>query len=181
LHLRRPLEEAEMAKTPSKATTYYFDACVFLSLINEESGRCDTVEAILDDAEHQRCEVHTSQMSVAEVSFGEQEKKGKVLSAAVEKNINSLWHPGSPVRLVDLHQMISEEAKSIIRKAMKDGWTLGETWSVKPSDAVHIATAKIVKAQYFFTYDGRLLKLKHTGIEIREPFLMQGRLGIINP
>jgi predicted nucleic acid-binding protein len=168
-----------MAKT-RQLPIYYFDSCLFLSLINAESDRFKLIEAILDDAQKQECEVYTSQLSVAEVAFGEQEKKGRALSANAEKNIEKLWHPDSPVRLIDVHSIIAIEPKAIIRRAMQKGWTKDEDWSIKPSDAIHLATAKIIGAKYFFTYDTRLLKLTQTGLDIRLPFLEQGRLGV-NP
>jgi predicted nucleic acid-binding protein len=170
-----------MAKVSTKVPGYYFDACLFLVLINDDAPRSKMVEALLDDAEAGNCEIYTSQLSVAEVAFGDQEKKGKALSALAEKKIDKLWHPTSPIRLIDVHNGVSSEARSVIRQAMKQGWTKGENWSVKPPDAIHVASAKLLKVQHLFTYDDRLIKLdRHAGISIREPFLLQGRLGV-NP
>jgi predicted nucleic acid-binding protein len=169
-----------MAKTP-KIPVYYLDSCVFLALINKEANRFKVVEAILDDAEARECEVYTSQLTVAEVAFAEQEKKKRTLSDTVENKISKLWHPSAPTLLVDVHPNISAGARDIIRQAMKDGWTRGEDWSVKPPDAIHIATAILMKAEKFFTYDDRLLRLrKKAGVDICEPFLVQGRIGV-NP
>jgi predicted nucleic acid-binding protein len=168
-----------MAKTTG-IPIYYFDSCLLLAIINEEVGRFETVEAILEDAEKKECQVYTSQMSVAEVAFGDQEKKGKALSDAAQRKIEKLWHPSGPIQLVDVHSIIAVQSRELIRQAMKDGWTNGEDWSIKPPDAIHLATAKLVSAKHFFTYDDRLLKLKKTGLDIRKPFLKQGRIGM-NP
>jgi predicted nucleic acid-binding protein len=169
-----------MAKATGKVPVYYFDSCVFLSLINETAGRFKIIEVILDNSERHECEVYTSQITITEVAFAEQEKKGKALSAATEKKIDKLWHPTSPVKLIDVHSALSIGARLVIRQAMKQGWTKGEDWVIKPFDAMHVATAQAVKADYLFTYDARLLKLikAHVGIEIKEPFLRQGIIGV---
>jgi predicted nucleic acid-binding protein len=167
-----------MAKAPTSIPVFYFDSCLFLALVNEEPNRFKVIEVLLENAEKQECEIWTSQLSIVEVAFGEQEKKGKALSKATESKISKLWHPSSPVRIVDVHSLITLAAKDLIRNAMKQGWTKGEDWSIKPPDAIHLATAKLAKATYFFSYDVRLLKLKTCGVDIREPFLQQGMLGV---
>lgn len=59
--------------------------------------------------------------------------------------------------MLDVDSLIAAEARKIIRQAMKQGWTAGEEWSIKPADAIHIATALAIKATYLFTDDARLL------------------------
>ncbi len=151
---------------------------MFLALVNEEPGRYQTVEALLEDADKEECEVFPSLLSIVEVAFGDQEKKGRAVSTKVEKLIDKLWHPRSPVKLVDVETLVCLEARNIIRNSMKQGWTKGQDWSIKPPDAIHIATAKRLRASYFFTYDVRLLNIKSAEIDIREPFLAQGRINI---
>ena len=144
---------AKQAKVP----IYYFDTCVFLALINKEKDRYHIVEAILDDADNKECEVHTSQLSVTEVAYGAQEKQGKALSTKAKRDMDKLWHPDSPVRLVDVHPNITLEARELIRLAMEDGWAKNEEWSLGPPDAIHLATAKQVGASPVFTYDLKLI------------------------
>lgn len=168
-----------MAKSKAAPPKYYFDACLFLALINEDGERFKIVEAILDDAENNAAEVHTSRLSVVEVAFGESEKKGKALSAAAERKIDKLWHPSSPIRISDVHGLVTLEARSLMRQAMAEGWNRNTEWSLKPPDAIHLATAKVLKVAKFFTYDSRLKKLdKLSGCDVCEPFLTQGRIGV---
>jgi hypothetical protein len=87
-----------------------------------------------------------------EVAYGLTEQQGKALDPEVEDKIGKLWLPDSPVKVVELHRDIADKARRFIREAMiKD-------WSLKPADAIHLATAAYMEAIEFHTYDGELTK-----------------------
>ena len=131
----------------------YWDACVFLSYVNEYPDRIGDIEALLAEADRREIEIVTSTLSTVEVAFGAVEKMREALSAEMETKINRLWHPHySPVKTVDFYALIGEDAQKLMRSGIPDGWAL------KPLDAIHLCTARRVEAEAFHTYDGGLDK-----------------------
>lgn len=156
-----------MSSPPKLVMRLYWDACVFLSLIEGTPGRKPHIEAVLDEVDRGGCEIFTSFWSIAEVSFAKAEKDGKALSSATERKIDKLWSPGSPFQLVEVHRSIAEDAKKLVRMAVSKGLPL------KPADAIHLATAKRIGAKSFQTYDtfkGKASEISTMcGIKIEEP------------
>ena len=96
------------------------------------------LEALLADSasNHGGIKIYTSALSKVEVSFGATEQKQRALDAETEDRIDNLWaDPGAAV-LVEFHDAIGREAKLLTRSAITQGWSL------KPLDAIHLATAK---------------------------------------
>ncbi len=143
---------------------YYWDANVFLSIIIGEIDRIPTVNAILDDCENNHAEVHTSILSIAEVAFSEEEKTTKILDPDIEESINELWSPESPIKIVELYDRVIFTAKTYMRNAISEGFSL------KPMDAIHLATASSITADEYNTYDKKLHKFSDMiGLRIKEP------------
>jgi predicted nucleic acid-binding protein len=143
---------------------FYWDACVFLSYVNEDEDRVGDISSLLESAGKDEIEIVTSTVSVVEVAFGAAERKQSALSEEMEAKINKLWEPASPVTLVEFHILIAEAAKGMIRSGVPAGWSL------KPMDAVHLATAQRLKVAEFHTYDGPLKKwASRVSYSIKEP------------
>ena len=151
----------------------YWDACVFLSYIQQSEERIEALDAMLDDAGAGLLHIVTSVMSQVEVAYVEEEKASGQLDSRVEQAIDDLFFDNSVVTLVEYHPIIGRDARDLIRAAIQQGR------SIKPMDAIHLATAKHVEAGVLYTYDDRMLKAGDlTGIKIEEPnVLRQGRLG----
>ena len=158
----RQLEEVEMAKTVA-VPRYYLDACSLLAMIDGEPiGK--TVEAVLVEATEGKIEVFTSVVSITEVAFSKIEQDKKKLSPEAEAKINKLWEPPSPVKLVDVHELISKNARELIRDAVEKGLSL------KPMDAIHLVTAQQMSVTEFYTLDKKLPKFTTVvGFKILEP------------
>lgn len=152
----------------------YWDACVFLSYINELPDRLPDIEALLDEAKRGEIQIITSTVSVAEVAFGAAEQDARALDPAVAERIDSLWALGSPVQLVDLHLLITEEAKALRRTGVPQGWT-----GLRTADALHLATAKHEAVDELNTYSKDLRRYATAiGRPIRPPVATQPQLGL---
>jgi len=145
------------------AERVYWDACVFLAYINAEPGRIRDVDAILTDASKGKIELLTSTVTIAEVAFGAVEQKGQPLEKAIEDKINRLWVPPSPVRLVEFHALIAADAVRLMREVRP------ASLSLKPMDAIHLATARRLEVVRFETYDDLAKFSPFVGIPILPP------------
>ena len=154
----------------NKQPTYYIDACVFISLIEtpatEEPAK--TIEAMLSDASDGKVRVVTSMITIAEVAFAKAELDKNTLDPAVEAKINSLWHPASPVKLVEVHELIAKRACYLLREGVKKGWS-----KTRAHDAIHLATAEREEADELITYDDAMKKWEPViGLSVSEPHIV---------
>lgn len=148
-----------------KAPRYYWDTCVFLSAIERVPDRVAVIEKLLDDADERRIEIFTSTATITEVAFAKFEKDQRALDPDVAARITQFWLPSSPVKLVEFHELIAFAARDLVRLAMPN------EWSLKPMDAIHLATARHVGVDAFHTYDSKLNKYKAaTGLAIEPPY-----------
>lgn len=150
------------SKEKENPKRYYWDACVFLSEINANPDRVPIIEAILDDCDQGKAEIYTSILSIAEVAYAEAEKNSKVLDEETRKKIDAFWLPPSPIKMIEIGEPILWDAQDLIRTALKSGKSL------KPADAIHLATAKRLTLDAVHTYDEKMKS--HTGL-ISHPIL----------
>jgi predicted nucleic acid-binding protein len=139
-----------MAEVPR----YYWDSCVFLSYIDEQSGRLEDLRALLVEAKRREIEIVTSAVSITEVAFGSVERDQSALLPEVQARINGLWLPSSPIKLAEVSQLVVEDAREIMRDAIAQG-----TKVAKPMDAIHVSTALRLQAGILHTYDEDLQKI----------------------
>ncbi len=137
----------------SKPTRIYWDACTWIAVINEErdvpkkdgtfENRFSPCEFVLNQAKKGEFEIVVSAFTLAEVCKN---------SEARTKQKSKL-----PLFLDDPFILILQVDKAIGLKA-QDLQTTGKV-TLKPADAVHIATAQYRNVEEFHTFDDRLLKL----------------------
>jgi hypothetical protein len=101
----------------------YWDSCVFLSYINADPGRIDTLDAILDEIHKSNGEMRiiTSILTKIEVAGAAIEYATKILSSAVEQKIETLWNDESVIGLIELHDGIAMRARELMRQALTQG------------------------------------------------------------
>jgi predicted nucleic acid-binding protein len=154
----------------SDASRLYWDSSVFLSLVNDEPGRRVVLDAILTRvrASAGKEEIVTSTLSITEVAFGAEEQLGEPLDAVVEDQINALWDDPFVIKLREFDRLIARDARRLIRLARD------RRWSLKPADAIHLASARSLNVTEFQTYDHGLFKYEElAGFTIRQPYSQQ--------
>lgn len=122
----------------------------------------------------------TSVLSITEVAYATIERDNALLDVATEAQISKLWEAGSPIKLVEIYELIALKAQQLMRRAIT------YKWSLKPPDAIHLATADQLGVKEFHTYDEGLDKysdLTETKFPIIRPISATPllALGLANP
>lgn len=130
----------------------YWDSACFLSYLNEEEGRAEILEALLDQAEEGEFSIVTSMVALAEVAYTASERKGAILSQEDEEAIDALLGNRSAVLLIEFNEGIARRARNLMRDAVSRGWSL------RPMDAIHLASAQFAGVRELQTYDDKLVR-----------------------
>lgn len=143
-----------------------------LSYISGIADRMPILDSILGDCVRGTARLYTSDISRVEVAFAASEKEQRALDSETEQRIDSLWSNTNIITMVELHNDIAKEARTLIRDAMTNGWSL------KPLDAIHLATAQWLSKMgiaiaEFHTYDTRLFRYSTiVGFKIMNPYTL---------
>lgn len=151
---------------PSEPRYIYWDACVFLHYIEGTPQWMSILDSLLEEAsETNKLIILTSTISITEVAFAKTEKDGKALDPTVESAMDALWNDRSAVKLVEYNEIIAREARALLRLAVQNGRSL------KPMDAIHLATAMNRRVDDFHTTDEVLKKVSWAGLgfPVRDP------------
>lgn len=128
----------------------YWDACTFLGLLNQESGRTNDCTAVWKEAEKGETWIYTSFFGFAEIFKVKCERKAKPLTDEYDKKIEQLLRQ-KWIRPVVVDEKISFAARQLLR---------GHEECKKPSDGIHLATALALNVDEMHTFDkSDLLKL----------------------
>jgi predicted nucleic acid-binding protein len=156
----------------------YCDSSVFLSYLNAVPNRIEILRTFFEQiTQDKNRKMITSVVSIVEVSNIADEKtvvKGgfrfKEVANALQQ-IDSFWQDRSLVEIIDISEHIAFKAREITRQ----GYELD--YNLKNLDALHLASAKIVGAKEFLTYDRDFPKMAEiTGLDIKEPYTLQPKL-----
>lgn len=150
---------------PDQRRYLYWDASIFLHYLGEDRDMLRTLDRIVEAVESSgSMRIATSVLSVTEVAFALREQRSSALSSAFEARLDALWSDVDSVHLASFDVAIARLARTLIRAAVGDGRSL------KPIDAVHLATASSVGAEFLLTTDQRLIKRgREAGIAIGMP------------
>ena len=112
-----------------KRTTqvFYWDSSVFVALLNDEPGRAENIEQIIDEAEAGEIYIITSSFTLVEVI----KLKGEKPILVSEQEEVTKFFEKDYFRFVDATRKITERARDLIWK----------TPALNPKDAVHLACA----------------------------------------
>ena len=146
----------------------YWDSCVWLRYINETPEDKGVLDILLRDSAMRTGDIAliTSTIALTEVAYGAAEQNHQALDADVEQKIDSLWADQRAVTLVEFYPAIALQARGLIRISIERGWSL------RPFDAIHLATAQRLEVTEFHTYDQRLLRYTtDLGFPITAPYV----------
>ena len=158
---------------PDRPSLIYWDSCIFLLFIEGAPEWMPVLDSLIDRASTQGdIVIVTSTISIVEVAFAAAEKTGGVLDDAVAAAIDDLWADRSAVQLVEFDQVIAREARRLLRTSIEIDRSL------KPLDAIHLATAAIMRVDDCHTTDDRLQNWNDLGYPVRDPWTETPQLGI---
>jgi predicted nucleic acid-binding protein len=156
---------------PGDCPVIYWDSNVLISYLDGDQDRLPIIDELFRRARSREIELITSVISQVEVAFVASEREGRVLDSEVEQSINELWTPASPINVVEFHELIATRARELIRVG------LVEDRSIRPIDAIHLASAEAVETSELQTYDEGLHRwTATTGFPVGEPQTPQPQL-----
>lgn len=146
----------------------YWDSDVFLGWFQNEAGKVERCEGVIQRAERGEVLIVTSTLTLAEVLWmRNQPRLSKDKADLVQK-----FFRRSYIRVYNVTRKIAENAQSVV-------WDNG----IKPKDAIHVSTAINLKVDALETFDEGLLKksgqVGEPLLKIRQPEPpVQGSLGV---
>jgi predicted nucleic acid-binding protein len=147
-------------------TKPYVDSSVWLGWIKDQkyngiSGK-DVFEHILFQAKKGDFKIHTSSATLAEVH----KIRGQEIALTTLQDDEILaFFEHDFIRLIDVDREIGENANKLCRDS-----SLSKTGaSLKPFDAIHLASALKYNCDYLLCWDGSLAKFTHPKIIIEQP------------
>ncbi|HEX5010279.1 MAG TPA: type II toxin-antitoxin system VapC family toxin [Planctomycetota bacterium] len=125
--------------TTTATSRVYFDSCVFIDAIQETPGRIDHIRQIIEAAKRDELRVFASTLAIAEVA-----KPDKATTAPTEEQLRLIhdFFENDYLARVQVDTPVARLAARIVRDH-----------SVKPPDAIHLATALRARVDNFYTYD----------------------------
>ncbi|MBI5761963.1 MAG: type II toxin-antitoxin system VapC family toxin [Planctomycetes bacterium] len=140
----------------------YFDSCCFIDLLQDVKRRAPAVADLCQKAAVNDLVIVTSALTIAEVC--KLPETGKQPNDQTKKILEFFENPYIVIRSLD--RMIAERANLISRDH-----------GIKPSDAVHVATAILTGCDVLYTYDSGKGKrkglLSHNGESWLQPMRIE--------
>ena len=125
----------------------YWDACIWIGLINGEANKADRCEHLIERAKVGEVQIWTSTITLAEVF--KKKCEGEIISLGEAKDIDFEDYVQSDfVILVQVDQAIGILARRLLRKHPE---------LKKPNDALHLATATLNNVAELHTFDSENL------------------------
>lgn len=123
---------------------FFWDSCVHINLLQQDGKYKDTLMAWHERARSKEISIVISTLVIAEVCCLDKENKNR----AEDIKLIRQHFENSFYQVYEVDRTIAEEATEIVR-----------THSIKPYDAIHIATAIRASVQELHSYDKKMLKL----------------------
>jgi predicted nucleic acid-binding protein len=118
----------------------YWDSDAFLGWFQEEPGKVELCEGTIERAQNGETLIITSALTIAEVLWL---RGGPPIPQEKDKLVRKFYRR-SYIRVRDVTRAVSESAQDLVGK-----------YGIRPKDAIHVATAKVIALE---TFDEWLLK-----------------------
>ena len=138
---------------PSEPRLSYWDSNLFIHYAAGSPEWIDALDALITEARSGDLRIATSAFSMVEAAFTPSEKDNAALSREVELAFRTMLEDFTLVRVVEFDRQIAGAARDLMRSVLPD------RRSLKPGDAIHVATARALGADVFFSTDNRLRRL----------------------
>ena len=139
-------------------TVLYWDSNCFLAWLQEEPHGFESCEDVLKSAEHGRCRIITSTLTISEVL----NIRGSKPIHRVDRDRVVNFFKREYIFTSPLTQRIAEHSRDLV-------WDFG----IHPKDAVHVATALAARVPILNTFDKKLIaksgKIGDYSMQIERP------------
>ena len=135
---------------PNDPILTYWDANLFLDYVSNTPGRIDILDALIAESRSGDTQIATSILSISEAAYSEAEKEARQADPLVEEALNMMFGDYSLLTLIEYDQLIAVRARSLMRR------TLSLEGSLKPADAIHLASAEHIGADIVYSFDAKL-------------------------
>jgi len=162
----------------SKPSFIYWDSNVFLHYFEATPQYIVTLDGIIEQLRHTQGKLLTSTIARVEVAFVQDERTQKKLDPAIEQKMDAMWADYSLIEFVELNDLIAKNARTLMRQAIL------RKNSLRPFDAIHLASADWAKAVEIHTYEPKWLKFGNGALincPIKEPYVAAPPLPGIYP
>lgn len=122
---------------------YYWDACAWISLIQQDAARFDSLSYLIDEARNGKVDIWTSNFTLAEVYKRPCDGAQKSLTVAEDVPFEDFILQDF-VTLVQVDFVVGTLARRLLRTYPT---------IVKPQDGIHLATALLNDVDELHTYD----------------------------
>ena len=129
--------------TKAKPVPVYWDSCVFIAAIQQETARWAALEAILGEAGNGRVMLVASVLVRAEVA---------------KLNQSTECLPDQVRRIAEFFENDFIELRETTEAIAAEAAQLMRDFNIKPMDSLHLATALHTPCRVFHTYDGTAKK-----------------------
>src|SRR5680860_402336 len=132
---------------PDSRALIYWDTCVVLDYLRGNTPNATLPKEIARQSQEPSGNIRlvTSVLTITEVAFIRNDDGLPQLTNEQLKIIDDFWNYPSGIVLIEFHQLIARQAREFIRDAQR------ESRSLKPADAVHLASALSVNARELHT------------------------------
>lgn len=155
---------------PDSRALIYWDTCVVLDYLRGNTPNSSLLNEIARQSQEPSGTIRlvTSVLTITEVAFIRNDEGVPQLSGEQLQIIDDFWNSPSGITLIDFHQLIARQAREFIRDAQR------ASRSLKPADAIHLASALSVNARELHTDDDQLTRMPAVaGLSITRPTLDQ--------